>query len=92
MAHPGTPRFSGGRVAVDSPDVASLTLLNPLPVWARCYVLPWLVLYPLAYHAFFNEYDQWIKSIGQSLPPPPRPPRPPISPTSAPASQRTKLT
>ena len=70
MAHPGTPRFSGGRVAVDSPDVASLTLLNPLPVWARCYVLPWLVLYPLAYHAFFNEYDQWIKSIGESLPPP----------------------
>ncbi|KPV77055.1 uncharacterized protein RHOBADRAFT_48125 [Rhodotorula graminis WP1] len=63
MAQPGTPRFGGGRVPVDSPDVASLTLLNPLPVWARCYVLPWLVAYPLAYHAFFNEYDQWIKSI-----------------------------
>lgn len=76
MAPPSTPRFARGRVGVDSPDVASLTLLDPLPAWARVYVLPWLVAYPLAYHAFYNEYDQWIKSIGASPPLPPLCPPP----------------
>ncbi|BGP22124.1 putative cation-transporting ATPase 1 [Rhodotorula toruloides] len=56
-------RFPGGRVAVTSPDIASLQLVNPLPTWARVYVLPWLVAYPLAYHAFYNRYDDWIRSI-----------------------------
>lgn len=58
-------RFPGGRVAVTSPDIASLQLVNPLPAWARVYVLPWLVAYPLAYHAFYNRYDDWIRSIGE---------------------------
>ncbi|GJN87840.1 hypothetical protein Rhopal_000795-T1 [Rhodotorula paludigena] len=55
--------FQGGQVGVDSPDVASLTLLKPLPGWARIYVFPFLVAYPVAYHAFYNEYERWIQSI-----------------------------
>ncbi|GAA5974104.1 hypothetical protein JCM11641_003436 [Rhodosporidiobolus odoratus] len=55
--------FKGGSIPVQSPDIASTVLLNPLPLWARSYVLPWLVLYPIAYHAFYNRYDDWIKSI-----------------------------
>lgn len=60
-------RFPGGRVAVTSPDIASLQLVDPLPAWARVYVLPWLVAYPLAYHAFYNRYEDWITSIGELL-------------------------
>ncbi|GAA5826152.1 hypothetical protein JCM11251_007183 [Rhodosporidiobolus azoricus] len=56
-------QFSGGVVAVDSPDIAKLVLTVELPLWARVYVLPWLLAYPLAYHAFYNRYDDWIKSI-----------------------------
>lgn len=58
--------FPRGRVAVESPDIDSLTLVNPLPAWTRVYVGPWLALYPLAYYAWIN-YDTYIKSIGSSL-------------------------
>jgi len=56
--------FWGGIVSVDSPDIDSLRLVNPLPIWTRVYVLPWLYLYPLAYYAWLN-YDTYIKSIGE---------------------------
>ncbi|GAA5938227.1 hypothetical protein JCM1841_000925 [Sporobolomyces salmonicolor] len=55
--------FPGGTVRVESNDIASLTLVTPLPLWARIYVLPWLALYPLAYYAFYIEYDRYIQSI-----------------------------
>lgn len=58
--------FPGGTVRVESNDIASLTLVTPLPLWARIYVLPWLALYPLAYYAFYIEYDRYIQSIGPS--------------------------
>ncbi|GAA5847692.1 hypothetical protein JCM5353_002617 [Sporobolomyces roseus] len=54
--------FWGGVVSVESPDIDSLRLVNPLPFWTRVYVLPWLYLYPLAYYAWLN-YDTYIKSI-----------------------------
>ncbi|GAA6000885.1 hypothetical protein JCM10207_004705 [Rhodosporidiobolus poonsookiae] len=56
-------RFKGGHVPVESPDIASLTLINPLPFWARIYTLPFLFAYPLAYYAFYHAYDTYIRSI-----------------------------
>lgn len=56
--------FKAGSVAVESPDIASLTLVTPLPFVARIYIGPWLVFYPLAAYAFYVEYDRYIKSIG----------------------------
>lgn len=56
-------------MAVDSSDIASLTLVTPLPVAARIYIGPWFVAYPVAAWAFYGNYDKYIKSIGQhSLP------------------------
>lgn len=52
---------------VVSPDVAHLTLVQPLPLYARIYVGPWLVAYPLAAYAFYGNYDKYIKSIGERL-------------------------
>ncbi|GAA5824243.1 hypothetical protein JCM10212_003988, partial [Sporobolomyces blumeae] len=54
--------FRRGQVAVESPDIASLTLVNPLPDYLKVYVAPWLVAYPLAYYAWLN-YDTYIQSI-----------------------------
>lgn len=59
--------FPAGIVDVDSPDVAQLTLVTPLPLYARIYVGPWLVFYPLAAYAFYIKYDTYIKSIGQPI-------------------------
>jgi hypothetical protein len=50
--------------SVDSPDIASVQLIKPLPVLRRVFVAPWLIIYPLFYHAYNNRYDDWIKSIG----------------------------
>lgn len=50
---------------VTSPDVAQLTLVTPLPLYARIYIGPWLVAYPLAAYAFYGNYDKYIKSIGE---------------------------
>jgi cation-transporting ATPase 13A1 len=56
--------FKRGQVSVESPDINSLTLVNPLPLWTRVYIGPWLLFYPLAYYAWLN-YDTYIKSIGE---------------------------
>lgn len=56
--------FPSGRVPVVSPDIASLHLCSPLPIAARVYIAPWLILYPLAAYAYYIEYDRYIKSIG----------------------------
>lgn len=58
--------FARGAVDVVSPDIASLTLVTPLPFVARIYVGPWLVAYPLAAYAFYGDYDRYIRSIGMS--------------------------
>ena len=57
--------FPRGAVEVESPDIASLTLVTPLPFVARIYIGPWLVLYPLAAYAFYGDYDRYIRSIGE---------------------------
>lgn len=54
---------------MESPDIATLTLVTPLPIAARIYIGPWLVLYPLAAYAYYGAYDTYIKSIGELLRP-----------------------
>ncbi|PWN24374.1 putative SPF1-P-type ATPase [Jaminaea rosea] len=49
-------------VAVQSPDVARITLHVPIPLWTHLYVLPFLFLYPLYLYAYYVAYDSWIKS------------------------------
>lgn len=51
---------------MQSVDIAHLSLLYPLPIFARVYIAPWLILYPLAAYAFYGDYDRYIKSIGRS--------------------------
>lgn len=68
MAPPAV-RFRGGTVAVSSPDIASLTLVKPLPALARVYIGPWIPAYILSYYAFYHAYDTYIKSIGESVTP-----------------------
>lgn len=65
MAPLKTAPFPGGQVDVTSPDVAGLTLVTPLPLYARVYIGPWLIAYPLAAYAFYGNYDKYIKSIGR---------------------------
>jgi manganese-transporting P-type ATPase len=65
MAPLKTAPFPGGQVDVASPDVAGLTLVTPLPLYARVYIGPWLIAYPLAAYAFYGNYDKYIKSIGE---------------------------
>lgn len=65
MAAAPPPRFRGGVVSVSSPDIASLTLVKPLPTLARVYIGPWIPAYILSYYAFYHAYDTYIKSIGK---------------------------
>ncbi|GAA5979114.1 hypothetical protein JCM10908_002809 [Rhodotorula pacifica] len=62
MAPPAV-RFRGGVVSVSSPDIASLTLVKPLPTLARVYIGPWIPAYVWSYYAFYHAYDTYIKSI-----------------------------
>lgn len=66
MAPLKTAPFPGGKVPVTSPDISDLTLVRALPLYARVYIGPWLVAYPLAAYAFYGNYDKYIKSIGES--------------------------
>ncbi|ORY90726.1 hypothetical protein BCR35DRAFT_299290 [Leucosporidium creatinivorum] len=67
MAPLKTAPFPRGQVDVTSPDVQALTLVTPLPLYARVYIGPWLVAYPLAAYAFYGNYDKYIKSIEWSF-------------------------
>ncbi|BGP13232.1 hypothetical protein JCM10213_004997 [Rhodosporidiobolus nylandii] len=55
--------FRGGQVPVHSPDIEKTVLINPLPLFSRVYVAPFLLAYPLAYYAFYHAYDTYIRSI-----------------------------
>ena len=45
---------------IKSDEIRSLELLNPLPIWSKVYVLPFLVLYPLATYAYTAKYQEWL--------------------------------
>lgn len=49
-------------VAVISPDIASIGLHAPTPVWQHIYVLPFLFLYPLYLYTYLVRYEDWVKS------------------------------
>ncbi|BGP13236.1 putative cation-transporting ATPase 1 [Rhodosporidiobolus nylandii] len=49
--------FRGGQVPVHSPDIEKTVLINPLPLFSRVHVAPFLLAYPLAYDAFYHAYD-----------------------------------
>lgn len=61
LLFPPLPRLPT-MVAVQSPDVARITLHVPVPLWTHLYVLPFLFLYPLYLYAYYVAYDSWIKS------------------------------
>lgn len=49
---------------VDSPQIASATLLNPLPTYLRTYVWPYLAAYPafLSIYLPKENYEKYIQS------------------------------
>ncbi|PWN52150.1 endoplasmic reticulum Ca-transporting P-type ATPase [Violaceomyces palustris] len=50
------------RVAVQSPQIASVTLHKRIPFHLHLYVLPFLTLYPVWAYAYFLRYDEWVRS------------------------------
>ena len=50
------------QVAVQSDEIASVTLYRRRPLAVHVYALPLLSLYPLLAFAYFVKYDEWIKS------------------------------
>ncbi|GAA5929136.1 hypothetical protein JCM10213_004993 [Rhodosporidiobolus nylandii] len=60
--------FRGGQVPVHSPDIEKTVLINPLPLFSRVHVAPFLLAYPLAYDAFYHAYDTFTRSFGRPLP------------------------
>ncbi|EPQ28853.1 uncharacterized protein PFL1_03656 [Pseudozyma flocculosa PF-1] len=49
-------------IAVQSPEIASVTLHRAIPFHLHLYVLPFLSLYPIAAYAYLVRYDDWIRS------------------------------
>ncbi|TFK65968.1 hypothetical protein BDN72DRAFT_800527 [Pluteus cervinus] len=49
-------------VAVESPEIAGISLRKAIPWYTRLYALPFLSLYPVLAYAYFVKYDQWIVS------------------------------
>ncbi|KAN0062947.1 putative cation-transporting ATPase 1 [Thecaphora frezii] len=49
-------------IAVQSPEIARVTLHKPLPFHLHLYVLPFLSLYPIAAYAYLFRYHDWIRS------------------------------
>ena len=49
-------------IAVQSPDIAHITLHRRIPVEYHLYSLPFLVLYPIWAYGYFISYDTWFKS------------------------------
>lgn len=50
------------RVAVQSDEIASVTLHRRSPLLLHVYVLPFLFLYPLLAYTYYVKYDEWVKS------------------------------
>lgn len=50
------------RVAVQSDEIASVTLHRKRPILYHVYALPFLSLYPVLLYAYHVKYDQWLKS------------------------------
>ncbi|WFD32787.1 putative cation-transporting ATPase 1 [Malassezia sp. CBS 17886] len=53
---------SSGRVAVQSDEIASVSLHKQLPFLLHWYVFPFLFAYPLLAYAFLARYDTWVRS------------------------------
>ncbi|PWZ02649.1 putative SPF1-P-type ATPase [Testicularia cyperi] len=50
------------KVAIQSPEIASVTLHKRIPLHLHLYVLPSLSLYPIWAYAYFVKYDDWVRS------------------------------
>ncbi|KAJ1031023.1 hypothetical protein NDA18_002247 [Ustilago nuda] len=49
-------------VAIQSPEIASVSLHNNIPTHLHLYVIPFLSLYPVWAYAYFVKYDDWVRS------------------------------
>ncbi|KDN43683.1 putative SPF1-P-type ATPase [Tilletiaria anomala UBC 951] len=49
-------------IAIQSPDIASITLHKRVPLIWHLYGIPCLSLYPLYLYTYFAKYDEWVKS------------------------------
>lgn len=47
---------------MQSDEIAQVTLHRRRPLWTHVYVLPFLCLYPLLAYAYYERYDDWVKS------------------------------
>ncbi|WFD28830.1 putative cation-transporting ATPase 1 [Malassezia nana] len=56
------PRLTARQVAVQSDEIASVTLHRKRPVQYHVYALPFLSLYPVLYYAYHVKYDEWLRS------------------------------
>lgn len=54
------PRSSS--LAIDSPEIAAITLHVPLALWKHIYIFPFAVLYPLYFYTYYVRYEDWVKS------------------------------
>ena len=45
---------------IKSEEIKTVEILNPLPFYAKIYVLPFLVLYPFATYAYTFKYQEWL--------------------------------
>ncbi len=50
------------KAAVQSPEIASVTLHKRIPTHLHLYVIPFLSLYPIWAYAYYVKYDEWVRS------------------------------
>ena len=50
------------RVAIQSPEIASISLHKSIPTHLHLYVIPFLSFYPVWAYAYYIKYDEWVKS------------------------------
>src|SRR5690242_20496064 len=50
------------KVAIQSPEIASISLHKSIPTHLHLYAIPFLSLYPIWAYAYYFKYDQWVKS------------------------------
>ena len=51
-----------GPIAVQSPDIARITLHKRIPIQYHIYTIPFALLYPIWAYGYFLNYDSWFKS------------------------------